>query len=79
MSSFSPDVKKFPGDASCALSLAYHAIFWWNRIHSGGTLSQSGTAEKLIGLRHFWESLIRAFCTTIFYSVGRSPNLTSDH
>ena len=57
MPSFSPDVKKFPGAASCTLHLLIARFFRWNRIYSGGTLSQSGAPEKLIGLRHFWESL----------------------
>ena len=51
MLSFSPDVKKFPGAASCALRLLIARFFGWNRIHSDGTLSQSGTPEKLIGLK----------------------------
>ena len=57
MSSFRPDVKKFPGTASCVLRLLIAQFFGWNRNHSGGTLSQSDTPEKLISLRHFWESL----------------------
>ena len=50
-------LKKIPGAASCMLCLLIVLFFWWNRIHPGGTLSPSRTPKKLIGLRHFWESL----------------------
>ena len=49
--------------------LAIAWVFRWNRIHSGGTLSQSGTPEKLIGLRHFWESLLGAADNYISYNL----------
>ena len=58
MPNFSPDAEKNPGAASCALRLLIAQFFGWNRIHLGGTLSQGDPPEKLIGLRHFWESLL---------------------
>ena len=36
-----------------------------SRDFSGGTLSQSGTPEKLIGLRHYWESLSENILTNL--------------
>ena len=57
MPNFSLDAKKLPGAASCTLRLLIAEFFGWNRMHLGGTLFQSDPPEKLIGLRHFWESL----------------------
>ena len=58
MPNFSLDVKKCPGAACGTLRLFIAWFFGWNRIHSGGTLSESVPPEKLNGLGHFWESLL---------------------
>ena len=57
MPNFSLDVKKCPRAAPCMLRLLITRFFGWNRIHSGGTLSESVPPEKLNGLGHFSESL----------------------